>query len=188
MNPLIPLALAGLLLTFAPAASAEETTEPACPEGYVATPEGCSRQAWVDDCPEDMMCAAGAPGEHANETSDPDRPTYSGDCGGEVCAYDEPGRFGPDDCIDCMKPIGNGTSGTCMDGAEAGEGCRDDVYYMDGPSRGPADGSCENCRGDGAEADPVSAPAGDAKDAPGLGGLVVLAALAAVLVAIRRKD
>lgn len=157
MRTTLALALLGLL-TLAPAALADGTEEkPACPEGYVESPEGCSRQAWVDDCPPDMMCAMG------NGTAGPD----------------EPVQYGPDGCIDCSGPI---HSHTCMDGAQEGEACRDDVQYLDGgaePVRGPMDGSCENCRGE-------QALSQGTRDAPGLGAAAVLG-LAALAVAFARR-
>lgn len=57
MRVLIALAVAALLTTTP--ASAQE--DPSCPEGQTETPEGCSQQAWVDDCPPDMMCAYDTP-------------------------------------------------------------------------------------------------------------------------------
>jgi hypothetical protein len=178
MHKMMLLALAASLLT-APAALAQE--EPACPEGYTETPEGCSQQAWVDDCPPDHMCAA---------SEDPDG------------SGAEPGQaMGPDDCIECSRPPadGNGTdgSGTCMDGAEADEDCRDDVQYIGGPGgpdapvsdtddgagRGPP--LCENCRGDAADgAEPEAAAQ---RDAPAAGALVGLGLLGAAVLARRRS-
>jgi hypothetical protein len=180
MRMLIPLALVAML-TFAPAASAqdEKPDQPTCADGQTPESDGCSQQAWVDDCPPDMMCAAGGADNGTEE------PTY-GDCGGEVCAYgngtgNHTGALGPDDCIDCMTPPRDG-SGTCMDGAEAGEACRDDVQYLDGPSRGPGDGSCEHCRGEDVEetADP------DGRDTPTVGPALLVAGLAALVALARR--
>src|SRR5688572_21954654 len=119
MNVLIPLALAALL-TVAPASAQENQT--ACPEGQVETPEGCSQQAWVDDCPPEHMCAAGA-----------DDPQAYGDedcieCSGPV---DEPVHYGEDGCIDCTGAPSDAP--TCMDGADDGEVCMDDVQYLGGP-------------------------------------------------------
>lgn len=125
-----------LALAAAPLAAAQETAEK---NETVDRPDDA---AWVDDCPPDMMCAAGEPHPYGNESciecSGPvdDGPTY-GDCGGEVCAYD--------------------AGDTCMDGAGESETCRDDVQYLDGGSRGPSDGSCEFCRG---EDNVVTAPEG----------------------------
>lgn len=149
---LIALTLA-LLAT--PLALAQENAE------KNETPDRPDDAAWVEDCPPDMMCAAGSEDpqpygdEGCIECSGPvdgpsdENATYDGNCGGEVCAYDgeeRPQQLGPDGCIDCMGPVDNGSN--CMDGAQENETCRDDVYYMDGPTRGPEDGSCENCRGD----------------------------------------
>lgn len=133
-----------LLTLLAPLAAAQEETKP---EEKPAEGE----QAWVDDCPPDRMCAyAGGEGEPKDE------PTYSGDCGGEVCASDSPEALGPEDCIECSGPRDD-TGSTCMDGQQENETCRDDVYYLDGPTRGPADGSCENCRGE--EQEPINSHA-----------------------------
>lgn len=109
--------------------------------------------AWVEDCPPDMMCAAS---DGSTEEEPSDGPTYDGNCGAEVCAYDShndaeerpDGSFGPDDCIECSTPPRDEpTSDTCMDGQQEGEACDDDKQYFGGPDRGPADGSCEYCRG-----------------------------------------
>lgn len=61
----LPLALLALLLALLPSAVADEGARP-------------DDAAWVEDCPPDMMCAAG----------------------GE----DAPGALGPEGCIDCMAP------------------------------------------------------------------------------------
>lgn len=122
--------------------------------------------AWVEDCPPDMMCAA-SDGSVEEEPSD--GPTYDGNCGGEVCAYDShndagerPDAFGPEDCIECSTPPRDAptSSDSCMDGQQEGETCDDDKQYFGGPDRGPADGSCEYCRGDTVddEGSPISAP------------------------------
>ena len=186
------MALLGLLLALAPTALAQEGEEKPSDD---ARPDDA---AWVEDCPPDMMCAAGAEDENA---------TY-GDCGAEVCAYGgedciecsgpsdsggaEPGQaLGPDDCIDCMRPPADDSAHTCMDGQQEGETCRDDVQYLDGgePTRGPADGSCENCRGE--EAEPISAPAEAAENkvpAPAVALVIVASAMAlAVLLVARRQ-
>ncbi|HWH08893.1 MAG TPA: hypothetical protein VNX21_06815, partial [Candidatus Thermoplasmatota archaeon] len=176
------LLIALLALAALPVAAAQEPDRP--------TNDDASQDAWVKDCPPDMMCAYGT-GDGAEENA-----TYKGDCGGEVCATQErPNPYGPEGCVECSGPAPDQGS-TCMDGAEAGEGCRDDVQYLDG-GRGPP--LCENCRGE--EADPISAPA---DGAPGDGGvtsvdesaatndvplpalLVVFAALAAAVLVVRR--
>ncbi len=69
-------------------------------------------------------------------------------CEGEACAY------GEEDCIWCSGPI-------------------DET-----PSRGPEDGSCENCRTLNDE---------EAKDVPGFGVLIGLGAIAAAIMVARRK-
>ena len=192
LRTLLPLTFLAMLMTAAPIAAAQEGNETPSDGG----------DAWVKECPPDMMCAYGggsAPAcDAGNETCDDgrvhkdERPTYSGDCGGEVCAY------GGEDCIECSGPADGGSS--CMDGAQENETCRDDVQYLDGgPSRGPADGTCENCRGgtDGAplEADPISAPAnGEAETSgesrntvPGAALVGTLAALGIAGLALRRR-
>lgn len=98
-------------------------------------------QAWVDDCPPDMMCAYDTPQEYGDEDCI--------ECSGPVDDGAEPGQsLGPEDCIDCMQAPRD-DAGTCMDGQDANETCDDDVQYLDGgePTRGPTDGSCEYCRG-----------------------------------------
>jgi len=125
--------------------------ETACPDGSVDGPEGCSQQAWID-CPPDAYCIAQ---EDGNGT--------------------EPLPMGPEDCIECSGPVGD----TCMDGS--GTDCRDDVQYMDGPDRGPADGSCDNCH-------VINAPLGSpANEAVGLGAVAILG-LAAVAVLVMRRS
>lgn len=87
-------ALLGLMLV--PAALAQDADE---------TPGRPDDAAWVEDCPPDMMCAAGGV-EETNESADKDAPTYDGTCDGEVCMYkdEQPRDFGPEGCIDCMAP------------------------------------------------------------------------------------
>ena len=192
MRSLLPLALLAAALAALPLAAAQEGNET---DGS-ADPDD---KAWVEDCPPDMMCAySGGGAEEPRKDGEPaddgrvykgeDRPTYDGDCGGEVCAYGDP------DCIECSGPVDSGS--TCMDGAQENETCRDDVQYIGGPSRGPADGSCEFCRGGtdaGAPADPVPAPAetagsgAAARQVPGLALAGTLGALAAAGVLLRRR-
>jgi hypothetical protein len=166
---LTPLVLVALL-SLAPAMAQDTQAETACPEGQVETPEGCSQQAWVDDCPPDALCAA----SEGNQTAE--------ECDADTC--DHPVAYGNDTCIECSGPVPD----TCMDGAADNKACRDDVYYLggDGESRGPDDGSCETCRGD--DAGQEDAPATDAgKDAPGLASVWLLVGLAAVAGFVRRK-
>lgn len=145
---LIPLAFAALL-AFAPSAvQADDQSQPACPDGQVETPEGCSQQAWVDDCPPDMLCAAGGP---------------------------EPIAYGNDTCIECSG-VADPEPQTCMDGAQAGEACDDDVQYF-GP--GPADSGMD---GEPAQADTVAGESKD-KDAP----LVALLVAVVGLVLLARR-
>jgi hypothetical protein len=97
---------------------------------------GAASAEWVEDkpaCPEEQVCTMSEGGEephHYGNSTDPcdacladdsgvadtDGNATFGDCGGEVCAYDDPNR-----------PVDNGT---CMDGAGAGEACDDDVQYF----------------------------------------------------------
>lgn len=169
-----------LALLAAPVALAQETNETA---SSVATEDKSRRNttaaedparpndaAWVDDCPPDMMCAA--------------------DAGGE----ERPNQYGNDGCIDCSGPVDNGE--TCMDGAQQNETCSDDVQYLGGePSRGPADGSCEYCRGDNVDAEPISAPAPTEQETassatnavPGAGLGLVVAAIGIGAVLVIRK-
>lgn len=189
---LIALTLA-LLAT--PLALAQENTE----KNETETSDRPDDAAWVEDCPPDMMCAAGA-----------DDPQAYGDegcieCSGPVDGpsdenatddgEERPQQLGPDGCIDCMGPVDNGS--TCMDGEQENETCRDDVYYMDGPSRGPEDGSCENCRGDEAtppDAESHTPPLDTASDeqkaanvpAPAV-ALAILALAGVALLALPRK-
>ena len=113
------LALLGLLLLSAPLALAQKDDDAS---GEAARPDDA---AWVDDCPPDMMCAMRgaddkAGDEAADGSADGDKPTYDGDCGGEVCAYQgEPGTLGPDGCIDCMQPPAG--SGQDAQAAESNE-------------------------------------------------------------------
>jgi hypothetical protein len=94
MRMLIPLALVALI-GLAPSGVQAQDASPACPDGQVETPEGCSQQAWVDDCPPEQMCAAGA-----------DEPQSYGagdciECSGPVDEPSEPIQYGEDGCIDC---------------------------------------------------------------------------------------
>lgn len=116
-SPTLAVALLGMLLAATPLALAQsETNETTTDEG---------QQAWVDDCPPDMMCAFGA-----DESSD-ENATAPRDCGGEVCAYDESEKPAP--------------SGECMDGSacrpEDCEYCRTldgtDAPAQDETTQGP---------------------------------------------------
>lgn len=171
---LLPLTFLALLMMGAHAALAQSNE----------TPQD-GGDAWTKDCPPDQYCTYGA-GSSCDAANGTDEcPTYKGDCGAEVCAY------GGEGCAECSGPVDGGSN--CMDGQQEGETCRDDVYYMappgDEPTRGPADGSCENCRGE--EADPVSAPASDdaqAKNAvPGAALVGTLAAVGLAGLALRRR-
>ena len=181
------------LLTVAPLAAAQEETKPD------ESPERPDDAAWVEDCPPDMMCAASEPQAYGDE----DCIACSGpaDQGGA-----EPGQaLGPEDCIECMRPPAD--EGTCMDGAEPEENCRagrdcasassggacgDDVQDLGGPTRGPADGSCENCRGE--EAEPISARVPETQSAarsnvpaPTVAVAILALAAMAILVLPRRE-
>jgi hypothetical protein len=180
MAKTLPWALLGLL-TLVPAAMAEDA-KPTCPDGSEPGPDGCAQNAWVEDCPPDMMCAYGDGADgNAADGNATDGPTY-GDCGGEVCAYDDPARpisYGPDDCIDCSGPV---DGGTCMDGSATD--C-DDVQYLDGrePARGPSDGSCPHCRGEESDLD----TAGESREASGVAAATLLGIAALVGVVLRRR-
>ncbi|HJQ92656.1 MAG TPA: hypothetical protein VJ874_00050 [Candidatus Thermoplasmatota archaeon] len=150
MRTLIPLAIAALL-TLAPAAAQDDAT-PACPDGQVESPEGCSDQAWVDpeDCPPEHLCAAG-----------------------------EPQQYGDEDCIDCISAPSQDPQ-TCMDGAQEGETCQDDVQYIGGPGQAPpADGEADDTDAD------AESRAGD-KDTPALAAVLLMAVLGAVVLVLRR--
>lgn len=169
-----------LALLAAPLAAAQEdTTDPARPDDA----------AWVEDCPPDHMCAAN---DGDSDTKRPD----DGGCEAEGCVYkgdsDEPIPFGPEGCIECSGPAPSGGSGTCMDGADAGEECQPDVQYLGGPTRGPSDGSCENCRGptasdDGGEVTIASAGAANAPAPAIAAGIVFLAAVAMLALPGKRS-
>jgi hypothetical protein len=156
MRVLIPFAFAALLAVAPPAAQADDQAQPACPDGQAETPEGCSQQAWVDDCPPDHLCAAAVDGP------------------------DEPIAYGNDTCIECSGVAdGPAQPQTCMDGAEAGEVCDGDVQTF-GPGvadtgSGPGlDGQPEVVHGDA-----------DGKEASLLPAAALLAVVLA-LVAARR--
>ena len=153
MRMLIPLALAALL-TLAPAKADDAT--PACPDGQVESPEGCSDQAWVDpeDCPPEHMCAAGA---------------------------DDPQAYGDEDCIECTgAPVDDPS--TCMDGAQDGESCQDDVQYLGGPGQVPPASHDAVDEDDGIEADRDAG-----KDAAALTAVVWVALVGALALVLRRK-
>ena len=186
MRTLISLTVAALL--FAAPATAQDDAEPACPDGQVETPEGCSQQAWVEDCPPDRLCAASQPDDpHAYgdesciECSGPvDEPIQYGnesciECSGPV---DEPVQYGEDGCIDCTGAPQD--LGTCMDGTDGEEVCMEDVQYF-GP--GPADtGNLDDSPAPGSDDQPVPA-----KDASALPAALLLAGLGALLLVLRRK-
>lgn len=121
------VAFAALLLVALPAAFAQD-------EGNQTT----ENPAWVQDCPPDMMCAA-SEGNATDNTNDT-KPHV--DCPpGETCTDKAAGG--------ARSPQGNATSDNCMDGQQEGEVCDGNVYYMTPPpTRGPANGTCEECRGD----------------------------------------
>ena len=200
MRTAILTLMLALVATLAPLAAAQDDVK----EEEPTRPDDA---AWVEDCPPDMMCAAGADDPQAYgdedciECSGPvDEGSTQNDGGAE------PGQaLGPEDCIECMQPPREETNGeTCMDGAQEGEDCRDDVQYLgpapEEPTRGPSDGSCEYCRGDDGEepvvATPISAPVDDAEtetqgaaknDVPAAGLGAILAAFAAAAVLVIRK-
>jgi hypothetical protein len=196
MRPTLYIIMLALLA--APIAAAQDDADDTKDD----TPERPDHAAWIEDCPPDMMCAAGDPQPYGDEGCI--------ECSGPVDdGGAEPGRLGPDDCIECMRPPAN--EGTCMDGQQENETCRpqrdcvasgssadacgDDVQYLDGgapePTRGPADGSCEYCRGDEVQPDaeshaPVVEGAPAAVPAPAV-ALGILALAGVALLALPRR-
>ncbi|HUR68826.1 MAG TPA: hypothetical protein VM370_06225 [Candidatus Thermoplasmatota archaeon] len=183
------LALLTLSLLTLPLAFAQEDNSTRPPDGS-ADPSSPSQAAgddaaWVDDCPPDMMCAAGANDTDEHPDGRPDVCDADVDCAGGTNPYGSP------DCIECTGgPVDAGSD--CMDGADDNETCRDDVYYLGGepePARGPADGSCENCRGDVVEPETAGAASDAAAEksvpAPAV-ALVILAGAAALVLSARR--
>ena len=155
MRMLIPLALAALL-TLAPV-KAEDDATTACPDGQVESPEGCSDQAWVDDCPPEHMCATGA---------------------------DDPQAYGDEGCIDCTgAPVDE--PATCMDGTDDGDVCMEDVQYLGGPGQVPpvSDDDALDTDGD-AESD---AGDDSSKDAAALTAAVWVALVGVLAFVLRRK-
>ena len=161
MRNLISLLLLALL-TAAPLALAQDEPKN---ETNETRPDDA---AWVEDCPPDMMCAYGGEEE-------PSRGPEDGSC--ENCrGEDQPVLYyGNESCIECSGPAPS--QGTCMDGEDANETCRDDVQYFGG---------------DGAphEAEPISAPVEDAPEqnavpAPAV-ALAILALAAAIVIVGRR--
>lgn len=140
------------LLTLAPLAAAQEDTSKT---NETQRPDDA---AWVEDCPPDMMCAAG----------------------GEA--------MGPEDCIDCTRGPADGSceycrgeeapSGTCMDGADTNETCDPDVmYFGDGPAdSGPIESH--------SPAKPGLEPA---KSVPGASFALVVAAFALAIFLLARR-
>lgn len=170
MRALLSLLILALLLAVAPPALAQDEAD--------QKPERPDDAAWVEVCPPDMMCAAGADG-----SAEDDKPTYDGDCGGEVCAYQgEPGTLGPDGCVDCMQPPKDQGSG-CMDGEQAGETCRDDVQYMAPPAAGEAPAE-QQADGQPKAAERASVPGASVGAAL---GILAVAAIALTLLTGRRR-
>lgn len=154
MNRTAILAALALMLTLpVPLALAEDGNETATYGG---------------ECPPDMMCASQAPADE-NATTDEHPLGRPGVCQGEV------------DCAGGTNP--DAGSSNCMDGVQEGETCDGNLYYMSGPARGPANGTCENCRDVEAPAQAEAA----AKTVPGLGAVGVLAAFVAGLVLVSRR-
>lgn len=142
------VALLALMTALAPSALAQEDEKREEP----ATNDS-SENAWVEDCPPGMMCAMEQPPADApqQDNASADEPTYSGDCGGEVCAYGQ----------QPSEPVQSDDGSTCMDGQQEGETCDDNVYYMDGPGREtPADeAATTGVVSGGARSNDVPAPA-----------------------------
>lgn len=83
----LPLALLGLTLAFLPAALAQEDN--------ATRPDDA---AWVDDCPPDMMCAAGS------DDGTPSVPCPEGEtCADKAAAGGNP--YGAPGCIECSGPV-----------------------------------------------------------------------------------
>lgn len=173
----IPLAgLAALAVLALPAAAEWYEGKPDCPPDRMCTmsggADGNATGEPVAYGPEDCIeCSKGpddgrgpADCENCRDVNATDDGPTSGDCGGEVCAYDRPDQ-----------PVSDSTGGqgTCMDGTASG--CRDDVQYLDG--REPAQGGAE------------VASQGASKAVPGAGFLALLAAAVAVagIAAYRRR-
>jgi hypothetical protein len=115
--------------------------------------------AWIEDCPPDTMCAAGAEEE-------PSRGDPSGIC--ENCrGEDAPVQYGPEGCIECTGGPVDG--GTCMDGQQGRETCDDDVQYLGGPQADAQSGSAS------------------AKTVPALGAMGLIAAFVAAVVIVSRR-
>lgn len=164
---LTALALLASAVTLAPTAAAEKSTDNSTDEGENAWVEDCppdmmcafggsveedantsdeGENAWVEDCPPDMMCAAGS--EDSNATDEGDK-AWVEDCPPDrVCAYNDPNQS-----VDNSSDAGS----NCMDGEQEGETCDDNRHYMTPPDDGrepaPADSNTE--------VDPISAPADD---------------------------
>ena len=163
------LALMALLALASPLAVAQDANDTKTDEDPQRPPDGSADPsspsqaagddaAWVDDCPPDMMCA------------------YQGE--------ERPQQFGPEGCIECSGLPPEDQGSTCMDGEQENETCRDDVQYLDGggePTRGPVDGSCENCRGED-----LGAESAETNKVPFPQLLVVVAALAGAVLLVRR--
>jgi len=168
MRTLLCLATVLALLAAAPVALAQQASDNS------TRPDDA---AWVEDCPPDMLCAAGAP-EEGNATAEPTRGPADGSC--ENCrgdANETPILYGSDGCIECSGPAPTGGD-TCMDGASPAEQCDPDVQYLGGSP--PAT--------DSSHAPVVESDGGDEKavPAPAVAVLIVGAGVAMVLLGRRR--
>lgn len=155
---LVPTALAG--------EDDETPTRPPDASADASSPSQAAGDdaAWVEDCPPDTMCAAGA--------EEPTRGPEDGSC--EACrADDTPIPYGPGDCIECSGPA---PGDTCMDGAGEGEACDEDVQYIGAPQADPTPIGAQQDQAAEVEAE-------DSKTVPGLAiaGILFVAAIAVVL-------
>ena len=162
MKTVIAALLAAAFLASAPFAAAEEESE----KPDETEPED-GGNAWVEDCPEDMMCAFG--GGSSGMTVPEDE--GDGTCDADACSH----AGAPD------EPVSSDDGATCMDGSATD--CDDGRQYFggdaDGREPGAPDAESHAGRSDGDDA---------AKAVPALGLSALLAALGvgAVAAAFRR--
>jgi hypothetical protein len=143
------LATLMLALLAAPIAAAQESNETTTE----APRDGGN--AWVEDCPPDMMCAA-----------------------------NDPQPYGDEDCIHCSGPVrgpadgscencrGDSGDATCMDGAQANESCDPNVQYLGGPAPS-TDANAQNV---------------DARQVPGAAAIVVIVGFALAVFLVARRS
>lgn len=165
------------LLTTAPLALAQESKEE--PTANETRPDDA---AWVEDCPPDMMCAA------TTSEEEPARGPEDGSC--ENCRGEDAEpvlSYGNDTCIECSGPAPDQPSGTCMDGADANESCRDDVqYFGNGPDSAPYESGPINSHAPAGGEQVTASEETKAVPAPAL-AVGILAFAAAALLALPRR-